>query len=79
MENRVRKVDVEKLSEEQIVRIEKKISEEISSIINKADNEINNLLNIYGMEAVLSVQFGVQGIKEKAQKIKAKKGRKSSK
>jgi uncharacterized hydantoinase/oxoprolinase family protein len=79
MENRIRKVDVEKLNEEQIARVEKKISEEVSSIINRADSEINNLLNIYGMEAVLSIQFGLQGIKEKAKKIKAKKSPKTSK
>jgi hypothetical protein len=57
---RVRKVDVSKLSDEQLEKLQKAISDKIIHIINKANEDANKILSIYGMETQM-----VMEIKEK--------------
>lgn len=61
MENvRVRKVDVNKLSDQELEKLQAAISEKIVKIINKANEEANRVLAVYGMETQM-----VMEIKEK--------------
>jgi hypothetical protein len=63
MENtRVRKVDVSKLSEEELAKLQAAISEKIIKIINKANEDANKILSVYGMETQM-----VMEIKEKTE------------
>ena len=58
MENvRVRKVDVDKLSNEELEKIQAAISGKIVDIINKANLDANRILNIYGMEVQLVMEL----------------------
>ena len=58
MENvRVRKVDIEKLSNEELEKIQAAISGKIVNIINKANEEANRVLNVYGMEVQLVMEL----------------------
>jgi hypothetical protein len=60
---RVRKVDVEKLSEEELTKLQEAISQKIIKIINKANEDANKILSVYGMETQM-----VMEIKEKESK-----------
>lgn len=57
---RVRKVDVSKLSEEELTKLQAAISDKIIKIINKANEDANKILSVYGMETQM-----VMEIKEK--------------
>lgn len=58
MENvRVRKVDVNKLSEEELKKLESAISDKIIKIINKANEEANKILSVYGMETQMIMEI----------------------
>jgi hypothetical protein len=54
---RVRKVDVNKLSEEELAKLEKAISEKIIKIINKANEDANKILSVYGMETQMIMEI----------------------
>lgn len=54
---RVRKVDVEKLSEEELAKLQQAISEKIIKIINKANEDANKILSIYGMETQMIMEI----------------------
>jgi len=53
LEDRTRKVDVNKLSEEQFTRILEKVNVKLTEITEKAVREANEILNIYGLETKL--------------------------
>ena len=54
---RVRKVDVDNLSDEELLKLQATISDKIVAIINKANNDANKLLNVYGMEVQLVMEL----------------------
>ena len=54
---RIRKVDVEKLSDEELLKLQAAISDKIVNIINKANKDANKILNIYGMEVQLVMEL----------------------
>jgi hypothetical protein len=57
MENqRVRTIDVDKLSSEQVQAIEKKLVEKINPIVAKAIEDANKFLNPYGLKALMSFE-----------------------
>jgi hypothetical protein len=54
---RVRKVDVDKLNEEDLAKLQQAISEKIIKIINKANEDANKILSIYGMETQMIMEI----------------------
>lgn len=54
---RVRKVDVSKLSEEELQKLQAAISDKIIKIINKANEEANRILAVYGMETQMIMEI----------------------
>lgn len=56
---RQRKVDVKKLTSEQVEKLQEQIGKELSKIFDEAGSKANQLLNIYGLQ----VQIGYE-IKE---------------
>jgi hypothetical protein len=61
MINRQRKINVEKMSNEEIEALQAKIANKIISIVNNAVNEANKYLNVYGMEARMHLEIGKLG------------------
>ena len=54
---RIRKVDVKKLSEADLKNIEDGISKKMKEITDRAITEANRYLNIYGYQAVMAIEF----------------------
>lgn len=54
---RVRKVDVEKMSEEELAKLQEAISQKIIKIINKANEDANKILSIYGMQTQMIMEI----------------------
>jgi hypothetical protein len=54
---RIRKVDVEKLSDQDLKNVEDMISKKMKEITEKAIVEANRYLNVYGYEAIMAIQF----------------------
>ena len=54
---RIRKINVESLSEQDMKNVEDMISKKILEITDKAVAEANRLLNVYGYEAKMAIQF----------------------
>ena len=54
---RIRKVDVNKLSEEELAKLQDAISQKIIKIINKANEDANKILSIYGMETQMVMEI----------------------
>ena len=52
---RERKLDINKLSPEQVDVVSKQIGEKIKQICDKASEEANRLLNVYGMQAKMQI------------------------
>jgi hypothetical protein len=57
MMERVRKIDVNSLSEQELKNIEDTLSKKIIEISEKAAAEANKYLNIYGFKAIMAIQF----------------------
>lgn len=55
--DRIRRIDVEKLSDEDCKNIEDGLSKKIKEITEKAVSEANKYLNVYGMKAVMVIEF----------------------
>jgi len=45
------KLDIEKLSQEELDKLQETISAKLSAILNKADKDANRLLGKYGLKA----------------------------
>ena len=54
---RVRKVDVNKLSEEELAKLQQAISDKVIKIINKANEDANKILSVYGMETQMIMEI----------------------
>jgi hypothetical protein len=69
---RIRKIDIESVSEEQFLQIEQMLRKKIKEKVEQAVADMNKYLNVYGLEVVLGVQIVKQGeanlIKEMAKK-----------
>ncbi len=55
MENRVRKVDIDKLSEEELKALEERIGKKITGITDDAVEKANQILSIYGLRAKMQI------------------------
>jgi phage-related minor tail protein len=53
--DRVRKVDIEQLTEEQVSELTIEMSKIINSIVDEACAKANSLLNIYGLETQMQI------------------------
>jgi hypothetical protein len=51
--DRIRKIDVETLTNEQLEDIQKKLSAKSMEILEKAKQDLNKYYNVYGLEVVL--------------------------
>jgi hypothetical protein len=58
---RIRKIDINSVSEEQFLEIEAMLKKKIKEIVEKTVSDMNKYLNIYGLEALLAVQIVKQG------------------
>lgn len=54
---RVRKVDVDKLSDVELEKLQKAISDKVIKIINKANEDANKILSVYGMETQMIMEI----------------------
>lgn len=63
VKDRIRKVDINKLSQEAINRLQDDLGKKIGKILDEAKLEADSLLNIYGCE----IELGYE-VKEKLQK-----------
>lgn len=68
---RKRKIDVNKMTPEQVKRLEKQISDEITSIMDEANTKCNKILNIYGLQTY--IEWGITPLDEKITKKKTTK------
>lgn len=57
MIDRERKVDLNKMSEEQLSTLEKTMSDKLQKILTNAAKEANNFLNIYGIEIKIAYEL----------------------
>jgi len=55
MEDRVRKVDIDKLSDEELKALEERIGKKITNITDDAVKRANQILNIYGLRAKMQI------------------------
>lgn len=55
MEDRVRKVDINKLSDEELLALEERIGKKITNITDDAVKQANKILNIYGLRAKMQI------------------------
>lgn len=55
LKNRIRKVDMEKLTPEQAEELSNQIGAKLRELIDKTVEEANNFLKIYGMKAKMQV------------------------
>jgi len=53
--SRERKVDIEKLADENLQEISDRIGEKVRTIVDNAVEEVNKILAIYGMEAKMEI------------------------
>jgi len=63
----IRKVELNKLTPEQLEASIRKVSDIIIKKLNTLDKDANDLLNKYGIGAVLEIKFGKQ---EEIEKLK---------
>lgn len=45
------KIDIEKLTDKQLLKVQETISKRLSAILNKADRDANKVLEKYGLKA----------------------------
>jgi hypothetical protein len=53
----MKKLDIEKLNEEQLAQLQKTISDRMIDIINKANKDANEFLSAYDIEAQLVIEL----------------------
>lgn len=74
---RERKVDVSKMSMEQVDNLSIQVGQKVQQICDDAAAKINEILNIYGMSAKMAIQFDKLDKKDKQEpKAPKKRGRK---
>ena len=55
--DRVRKIDVDKLTIEQAEKLSEQIGKEISKIMDDANSSCNKLLGVYGLQTKISYEI----------------------
>jgi len=58
---RIRKVDLDSMPQEQFEQVEKALGKKVQEIIGKTVTDLNTYLNVYGLEILLGVQVVKQG------------------
>ena len=53
----MKKLDIEKLNEDQLAQLQKTISDRMIDIINKANKDANEVLSAYDIEAQLVIEL----------------------
>jgi hypothetical protein len=78
LSERVRKVDVTKMTPEEVDRLSVQIGSKVRQICDEAANKINAILDIYGMKkAKIAISFGdLEEVKEQVAPAPKKRGRK---
>lgn len=54
------KIDVDKLNEEQLLKVQELISAKLSTILNKADKDANKFLSKYGLKVQIVFELTKQ-------------------
>lgn len=57
MKKKVKKINVESLSEQELKIVEETLTKKINEITTQAINKANKHLNVYGFEAIMAIQF----------------------
>ncbi len=57
LKDRERKVDVNKMTPDQVDVLSAQIGEKVRNICDDAANRVNAILNIYGMSAKIAIKF----------------------
>lgn len=52
-----RKVNVEKMSNEQVDNLSERLGNKIADILNKAAEDCNRLMNVYGLEILVNYKM----------------------
>lgn len=74
---RERKVDISKMSIEQVDNLSLQVGQKVQQICDEAAAKVNEILNIYGMSAKMAIQFDKLGDNKKQEpKSPKKRGRK---
>lgn len=77
LRDRERKLDISKMSAEQVDNLSEQIGEKVRQICDEAAVKVNAILNIYGASAKIAIAFeGLPEKKTKKPKASTKKGRK---
>jgi len=58
---RIRKIDIDSVSEEQFLEIEAMLKKKMKEIVERTVSDMNKYLNVYGLEVLLAVQIVKQG------------------
>jgi hypothetical protein len=58
---RIRKINIDSVSEEQFQEIEAMLRRKMKEIVEKTVSDMNKYLNVYGLEVLLAVQIVKQG------------------
>lgn len=78
LKERERKVDISKMSQEQVESISQQVGDKVRQICDEACEKANKILNIYGMNAKMQIVIDHPGLTEEkpAQEApKRKRGR----
>ena len=67
LNNRERRVDVEKLEESQVDALSEQIGKRLQSLIDEAVNEANRIVKVYGLEA--KMQFSIKPVQKGEKKV----------
>lgn len=70
VKDRVRKVDVNKLDNQELENLEKALTDKIVEINDEACKKVNDILKIYGLRAMMGIQIMPEAEYEKLQKGK---------
>lgn len=76
---RIRKVDLNKVSDDQLKNIQETIEASLENICKKAVEEANRLLNVYGMESTIRMDVMETPKPESLTKETPKRQKKASK
>lgn len=74
LKDRVRKVDISKLSPDQADNLSAQIGEKVRGICDEAAEKANAILNIYGMSAKIAIKIEGKVPKKRAKKNTNLKG-----
>ena len=68
MQGRIRKANIENMSDEELKKLEEEIGKRVSAIWQEAAEKANELLNIYGMRVIVNYKLEPMILEEKTKK-----------